>query len=516
MPGKRLSMRKIKEVLRLKFDCRLSNQAVASSCGIGRTSVREYLRRANEANLGWPLPEEMTDSDLKQQLFPPPPSLPSCQRPRPDYPEIHRELKRKGVTLFLLWQEYKEVYHQGYQYSRFCELYRTWAGTIDLPMRQTHKAGEKLFVDYAGQTMPVVDRSTGEITPAQIFVATSGAGNYTYAEAGWTQTLPDWIASHVRTFAFMGGVHELVIPDNLRSGVSKACRYEPDINPTYHEMARHYGTAVMPARVRRPKDKAKVEAGVPGAERYILARLRNHTFFSLAELNQAIRVLLTAYNNRSFQKLPGSRRSVFESLEQPALRPLPDQPYQYAEWKKATVNIDYHIELHRHYYSVPYQLVRQKVDVRWTNRTVECFHNGRRVSSHLRSDRAGHHTTITEHMPKAHQQYAEWTPERLVLWANKSGEATRGVVEQIMASRSHPQQGFRSTLGIMRLGKRYDFDRLEAACRRALAINALSYRSIASILKHGLDKQPKPQQRPQLPAIEHANVRGAQYYQQGN
>jgi transposase len=509
-------MRKIKEVLRLKHDCRLSHQAIAASCGIGRSSVREYLRRAQEADLGWPLPADMTDSALERKLFPPPPSIPASQRPLPDCAAIHRELKGKGVTLFLLWQEYKEAYPEGYQYSRFCDLYRAWAGTVDLPMRQDHKAGEKLFVDYAGQTVPVVDRSTGEIREAQIFVATSGASNYTYAEATWTQTLPDWIGSHVRAFAFMGGVHELVIPDNLRSGVSKACRYEPDANPTYQEMARHYGTAVLPARVRRPKDKAKVESGVLGVERQILARLRHHTFFSLAELNQAIRGLLTEYNNRPFQKLPGSRRSLFETLDQPALRPLPPQRYEYAEWKKATVNIDYHVEVGRHYYSVPYQLVKQRVDVRVTHTTVECFHNGRRVASHRRSDLAGRHTTVTEHMPRAHREYAEWTPERLVRWASQSGGATAEVVERILSSRPHPQQGFRSCLGIMRLGKRYGPDRLEAACARASAINATSYKSIESILKKGLDKQPLPPRQRQRPVIEHANLRGADYYERLN
>ena len=516
MPGKRLSMRKIKQVLRLKLDLKLSNQAVATSCGIGRTTVREYVRRAAGAGLSWPLPQDVTDSELEQLLFPPPLTIPASERSLPDWAEIHKELKRKGVTLFLLWQEYKEVHPAGYQYSRFCDLYRAWAGTVDLPIRQNHKAGEKLFVDYAGQTRPVVDPKSGEIREAQIFVAVSGASNYTYAEATWTQTLPDWIASHVRAFVFMGGIHELVIPDNLLSGVSKACRYEPDANPTYQEMAQHYGTAILPARVRRPKDKAKVEVGVQGTERQILARLRHHTFFSLAELNQAMAALLTEYNNRPFQKLPGSRRSLFETLDKPALKPLPAQRYEYAEWKKTTVNIDYHIELEGHYYSVPYQLVKQKVDVRWTNRTVECFHNGRRVASHLRSALKGRHTTITEHMPKAHQQYAAWTPQRLVRWASKSGDATKGVVEQILASRPHPQQGFRSCLGIMRLGKQYGFDRLEAACRRALAINATGYKSIASILKHGLDKQSMPQPQPPPPAIEHANVRGAQYYQQSN
>jgi len=516
MPGKRLSVRKIKQVLRLKFDCQLSNQAVAKSCGISRTKVREYVQRATAAGLCWPLPQELADSELEQLLFPPPLAIPASERPLPDWGQVHRELKRKGVTLFLLWQEYKEAHPQGYQYSRFCDLYRAWAGTVDLPMRQNHKAGEKLFVDYAGQTMPVVDRLTGQVRQAQIFVAVSGASNYTSVEATWTQRLPDWIASHKRAFAFMGGVHELVIVDNLRSGVSSACRYEPDVNPTYQEMAGHYGTAILPARVRRPKDKAKVEAGVLGVERQILARLRHRTFFSLAELNQAIATLLTEYNNRPFQKLPGSRRSLFETVDKPALKPLPERPYEYADWKKATVNVDYHVEIDGHYYSLPYQLVRQKVEVRLTNTTVECFHNGRRVASHLRSHIKGRHTTLSEHMPKAHQQYAEWTPQRLVGWASKAGGATKEVVKQILASRPHPQQGFRACLGIMRLGQQYGSDRLEAACQRALAINATSYKSIASILKHGLDKQPMSQQQPQLPAIEHANVRGAAYYQEIN
>ena len=515
MPVERLSMRKIKEVLRLKFNCHLNNQAIANSCGIGRTTVREYVFRAARARLSWPLPDELTDSELERLLYPPRLSIPASERPLPNWTEIHRELKRKGVTLQLLWQEYKEAHPEGYQYSRFCDLYRTWASMLDLPMRQNHKAGEKLFVDYAGQTVPVVNRSTGEIQEAQVFVAVLGASNYTYAEATWTQKLPDWIASHVRTFVFMGGVPELIIPDNLRSGVSSACRYEPDINPTYQEMAGHYSTAVLPARVRKPKDKAKVESGVLGVERRILARLRNHSFFSLTELNKAIWILLTEYNQRPFQKLPGSRRSLFESLDKPALKLLPLTHYEYADWKKAMVNIDYHVEVEGHYYSVPYQLVKQKVDVRLTIMTVECFHNGKRVASHLRSHLKGRHTTVNEHMPKPHQQYLEWTPERLVGWAGKSGGSIKKVVENILASRPHPQQGFRSCLGIMRLGKKYGQQRLEAACDRALAINANSYKSIASILKNGLDK--RPLQQPQLPVIiEHDNVRGSEYYHKPN
>jgi len=505
-------MRKIKEVLRLKWGCGLSNRAVAASCQVAPSTVLEYVRRAAGASLSWPLPEGITDMELEARLFPPSPPLPASGRPLPDWARIHQELRRKGVTLFLLWQEYKGAYPEGYQYSRFCERYRQWAARLEVCLRQDHKAGEKLFVDYAGQTVAVVDPNTGQSRQAQIFVATLGASNYTYAEATWTQGLPDWIASHIRAWEFMGGVSELVVPDNLRPGVSAACRYEPDLNPTYQELATHYGTAVMPARVRRPRDKAKVESGVQGVEQRILAPLRHRTFFSLSELNQAIRELLTPYNERPFQKLPGSRRSLFETLDKPALKPLPPERYEFAEWKKARVNIDYHVEVDGHYYSVPYQLVRQQIDVRLTATTVECFKGGRRVASHPRSSQKGRHTTLPEHMPKAHREYLEWTPARLVRWAGKTGEATASVVESILATRPHPQQGFRSCLGIMRLGKMYGADRLEAACRRALAIHAKSYRSIASILKQGLDRRPLPEKAPPLPAIVHANVRGAQYY----
>jgi transposase len=420
------------------------------------------------------------------------------------------------VTLFLLWQEYKAAYPEGFQYSQFCQRYRKWAGTLDLSLRQNHKAGEKLFVDYCGQTVPVVQASTGEVRGAQIFVAVLGASNYTYAEATWTQKLPDWIASHIRTWEYLGGVTELVVPDNLRSGVSSACRYEPDLNPTYNDLATHYGTAILPARVRKPRDKAKVEAGVQGVERRILAALRNRTFFSLAEVNQAIRELLEEYNERLFQKLPGSRRSLFETLDQPALKPLPGQRFDYADWKKARVNIDYHVEVDGHYYSVPYQWVGQPVEVRFGATIVECFHRGKRVASHVRSFQKGRHTTLKEHMPKAHRAYLEWTPERLVRWARQSGGATAEVVESLMASRAHPQQGFRPCLGILRLGQQCGADRLEAACARALATRAISYRSIASILKTGLDRQPLPKIPPELPPIEHDNVRGGGYYQSEN
>lgn len=414
--------------------------------------------------------------------------------------------------MFLLWQEYREHHPQGYQYSWFCERYRHWLGKQDLVMRQDHRAGEKLFVDYAGQTVGVINPYTGEIREAQIFVGVLGASNYTYAEATWTQGLPDWIGSHQRTFSFLGGVPEIVVPDNLRAGVSKAHRYEPDINPTYQEFAAHYGVAVIPARVRRPKDKSKAEGGVLLVERWILAVLRNREFFSLAELNQAIRGLLEQLNTRPFKKLPGCRHDLFTSLDQPALRSLPVTPYTYAEWKKVRVHIDYHVEVKGHYYSVPYQLVKQPCDARITEHTIECFYKGKRVASHARSDQKARHTTVREHMPKSHQQYGDWSPERLIQWAEKTGPSTARIITTVLSSRRHPQQGYRSCLGILRLGKSYGEDRLEAACGRALLLGTQRYKSIESILKHGLESKPLSEQQELNLPEDHGNIRGSSYY----
>ena len=513
MPAERLSMRKVREVLRLSWGGKLSARAVARSCAIGRTTVREYLQRAVRAGLSWPLPEGLADSELEALLFPPPVSAHHAPRPLPDWNALHEELKRKSVTLFLLWEEYKAVHPDGYEYSRFCDLHREWAGKLPVWMRQDHQAGEKLFVDYAGMTMPVVNQRTGEIRQAEIFVATLGASNYTYAEATWTQTLPDWIASHVRALEFLGAVPSLIVPDNLRSGVSYSCRYDPDANPTYRAFAEHYGTAIMPARVRKPKDKSPVELGVKGVEQRILAKLRNRTFFSLAELNQAISCLLVEYNRRPFQQLDGSRRSLFETVDKPALMALPPTRYEYAEWEKARVNLDYHIRADDHYYSVPYRLVKQEVQVRLTITAVEVFHNGLRVASHLRSYKKHRHTTKNEHMPEGHRAHAEWTPERVVRWVGKAGEATAELAERIIASRPHPEQGFRACMGIKRLGETYGTERLEAACRRALAIQSPSYRSVKSILENGLDQKPLATPSSAPPPIEHENVRGADYYQ---
>ena len=505
-------MRKVTDVLRLKWGCGLSNRAIAASLAIAPSTVWEYLRRARAAGLSWPLPEGLDEEQLEAALFATQGPPPADRRPLPQWPAVHQELRRKGVTLALLWQEYKAAHPEGYQYSQFCERYRQWAGKLDVCLRQDYKAGEKMFVDWAGQTVPVTDPATGRERLAQIFVAVLGASNYTWAEATWTQGLPDWIAAHIHAWEAFGGVAELTIPDNTKTGVSAACYYEPDLNPTYQDLARHYGTAVVPARVRRPRDKAKVETGVQNVERQILAPLRHRTFFSLAELNQALAERLAQHNERPFQKLPGSRRSLLETLDKPALKPLPPTRFEFATWKKAQVHVDYHVEVEGHYYSVPYQLVRQKLDVRLTAGTVECFHKGRRVASHPRSFQKGRHTTTPQHMPKSHREYLDWTPERLVRWAGKSGPATAGVVQAILESRPHPLQGYRSCLGLMRLGKLYGAERLEAACVRAQAIGAASYRSVESILKRGLDRQGLPEKPPPQPALVHANVRGADYY----
>ena len=508
MPRSRSSMRHIREVLRQKWELGFSARRIARGCGVSRSTVANYLRRAEAGGLTWPAAARLDDTQLERRLFPPPPS-PRAARPPPDWGAVHRELKRKGVTLQLLWDEYKAAHPRGYQYSTFCLRYRRWRSRLDVVMRQDHRAGEKLFVDYAGQTASVIDRTTGEVRPAQVFVAVMGASNYTYAEATGSQGLADWIGSHVRALQYFGAVPEIVVPDNLKSGVVRAHRYEPQLNRSYQEWGAHYGAAILPARPGRPRDKAKAEAGVLVVERWILARLRHGQAFSLTELNEAIGEWLERLNARPFKKLPGCRRSLFESLDRPAMRPLPARPYEYAEWKKVRVHIDYHVEIDRHYYSAPYALVKRQLDARITAHTVELLHQGRRVASHGRSPHRGGHTTVPEHMPKAHRAYAGWTPQRLVRWARKNGPSTAALIGRILAARVHPQQGFRSCLGVMRLGERYGEKRLEAACRRALALGACAYKNVESILKNGLDGKPLPPEAPELPRIDHGNVRYA-------
>lgn len=505
-------MRKIRETLRLHHDSGLGQRPIARCLDISRTTVGDYLHRAKIAGLGWPLPQELSDQQLYNRLFPPAAPASASDRSLPDFAYLHTELKRKGVTLMLLWEEYQADHRQGYRYSHFCDLYRQWARKLKISMRQIHKAGEKLFVDYAGQTLPIVNPHTGEITEAQIFVAVLGASSYTFAEATLSQNLPDWLGSHRRAFEFFGGVPELVIPDNLKSAVSKPCRYEPDLNPSYQELAEHYATAVIPARVRKPKDKAKVEVGVQIVERWILARLRKQTFFSLAEANATIGVLLTDLNSRPFKKLPGSRKEAFETLDRPALKPLPAQAYSFSQWKKVRAGIDYHVEVDGHYYSVPYQLRSQQLEARITATSVECFLQRKRVASHVRSFQKGRHTTVSDHMPKGQQEYADWTPQRLVRWAAQTGPRTATMTEAILASRQHAQQAFRSAMGLISLAKIYTPERLEAACDLALDGGATNYKSVKSILKTNLDQQPRQQSLPIIKPIAHDNIRGGHYY----
>lgn len=510
MANTRITMRKLKELLRLHYDAGLSQRAVARSLNLSNSTVHEYIVRFKGSKLAWPLHEAIDDQALERMLFPEV-GVAKRREDIPDWGYVHQELKKPGVTLVLLWTEYKQDHPGGYQYTQFCELYSRYASRLNVTMRQHHKAGEKLFVDYAGQTVPVTDPTSGEVRRAQVFVAVMGASGYTYAEATWSQTLPDWLASHVRAFAFLGGVPELVVPDNLKSGVTKAHRYDPDVNASYRELARHYGTAIMPARAKKPKDKAKAEGGVLLAERWILAVLRKRTFFSLEELNGAIRELLVKLNQRPFKKLPGCRQSAFERLDRPALKALPSVPYELAEWKKARVGLDYHVEADRHHYSVPYQLVGEQVEVRLTERVIEVLHGGRRIASHQRSHEVGGRTTLREHMPLPHQRYLDWTPERIMAWAERAGYETYCLFQAILADRDHPYVAHRVCQGIVRLEKEYAIERIEAACKRANLVGVTRLESLKSILAHGLDRLPvAPKSEPE--PIRHENIRGADYY----
>ena len=507
-------MRRVREILRLKHECGASDRAIGRSLGIARSTVALTLDRVAAAGLAWPLSATLGDRVLEAMLYAGAGSKQGMRRKaEPDWIHVHRELRRPGVTLMLLWEEYRTREPGGYGYSRWCDLYRAWEGRLSPTMRQAHPAGERLFVDYAGQTVEVVDGRTGEVRQAQVFVAAMGASSYTYAEATWTQTLPDWIGSHTRALAFFGGVPAQLVPDNPKVGVDRANWYEPGLNRTYLDLAAHYGTAILPTRVRKPRDKAKVEVAVLVVERWILARLRHRRFFSLAELNEAIALLVTDLNARPMRRLGVSRRDLFCELDRPALKPLPAQAYEYAEWRLRRVSLDYHVDIDGHYYSVPYRLIREQVEARSTARTVEIFHKGERVAAHLRGTGRGRHTTVPEHMPSAHRRHAEWTIERIQRTAARIGSSTARLIALILESRPHPEQGYRACLGILRLARQYGEPRLEAACDRGLDIGARSYGSIQSILKNGLDRQPRrPSRQNELVLPDHPNIRGPRYY----
>ncbi len=510
-------MRIIRDVLRLHFEAGLSQRQIARCLNMGLGTVSLHLKRAQQAGLAWPLPDTLDDGSLERLLFPNALATARSGYTEPDYATMHIELKRKGVTKQLLWEEYSQIHgDKAYKYSQYCQRYRDWALTLKRSMRQVHKAGQKLFIDYCGPTIPIINPDTGEVVDAQIFVATWGASNYTYAEATRSQKKPDWISSHVNAFEFFGGVPEITVPDNLRSAVSKPCRYEPVINESYLHLAQHYNTVVIPARPHKPKDKAKAENAVLVVERWIMARLRHMTFFTLAELNQHIRILLKDLNNRPFKKLPGSRQSQFELLDKPAMKALPAKPYQYVEFKLARVNIDYHIEVDKHYYSVPHHLVKNQVDVQATRDTITLLFKGKVIATHVRSPRQGAFTTNKSHMPIAHRKQGEWSPQRLHRWAQDLGPNVVRMVDAMVHHRAHPEQAYRSCLGLLNLSKSYDADRLDKACERALLIGSCYVRSVKSILIQGMDQLDLPLEKGSqdegATIQSHDNIRGPHYY----
>jgi transposase len=508
MPQERLSVRKIREVIRLHFEAGLSNRAIARACQMSNSTVGEYLERALKAGLSWPLPDGLSEDELYRRLYPGENSVqPGTERPMPDWDEVHRELSKRGVTLTLLWQEYREKHPDGYGFTQFRVYYQRWNKAHTNTMRLPHKAGEEMQVDYAGMTVAITNPETGEISRAVVFVATLPASSYTYAEIQPSQELPHWLGGHVRAFGFFGGVPQTICPDNLKSGVKTPNRYEPELNPSYQEMAEYYHVAVLPARVRKPRDKAHVENSVQNVERWVLAPLRNRTFFSINEANRAIAPLLQTLNEREMQHLGKSRKALFEELDRPALRPLPERPYEYAAWKTAKVNIDYHIAFEGHFYSVPYALVRQEVRIRATESLVAIFHNGQQVAVHPRSAIQGRFSTRAEHMPANHTFVAGMNADWLLHEAEKIGPHTTAYLSALLKSRPFPQHAYRSCLGILELARRYTRPQMEDACQALLAAHLLSYREVKTELEH----RTATASSTALPA--HENVRGSSYYQ---
>ncbi|HTR49948.1 MAG TPA: IS21 family transposase [Kofleriaceae bacterium] len=503
-------MRQSREILRQKWLLGRSHRAIAESLGVSVGVVGLASSRARDAGLSWDVVAAVDDDELERRLYPS--IVASPARAEPDCEWIHRERHRPGVTLELLHHEYLAKHPDGLRYTCFCDRYREWLDRRGLVMRQRHVAGDKLFVDYSGKKPHVVDALTGEVIEVELFVAVLGASNLVYAEVSASQRGPDWIASHVRALEFVGGVPAALVPDQLKSGVTRACRYEPGVQRTYEELAEHYGTTVLPARPARPRDKAKVEVGVQIAQRWLLARMRDEVHRSIASMNARIRELLVDLNGRVMRRYGRSRRELFELVERRALRPLPTSRFEYTEWSVARVNIDYHVLVDGHLYSVPHALVHQEVEARSTSDVVEILHRRERVAAHRRSHQRGGFSTIPEHMPSSHRAHADWTPSRILAWAEKVGVGTRSLCEAILHDRPHPEQGFRSCLGILRLAKRYGDVRLEAACARALGVRARSYRHVASILERGLDRVTSADGAEATRIIDHENLRGRDYY----
>jgi transposase len=503
-----LTLRKIKEILRMKWVLGLSDRQVAASLRIAHSTVGEYLKRAEQAGLDWEQAQMQEEAELKARLFPPK-RFGTQRRPEPDWEQIAKELRQKGVTRMLLWKEYLEEYPDGYGYSQFCERFRLWAGGQEAPvMRKPKKVGEEVQVDYAGLTMPIIDPHSGEIMQAEIFVGVLGASGLIYAEAQDSQALPNWICAHVRMFEFFGGVPRIIRSDNLKAGVSKANLYEPDLNPTYHELAVHYGTAVIPARAAKPRDKGLAENAVQQVERWVLAPLRKQRFFSVDELNQAMRPNLAWLNDRQLTGQTQSRRELFKQIEKDALQPLPDYRFEYLEIKQAKVHIDYHVNFKKHNYSVPHQYTRKTVLVRASERLVEIYYQDKRIACHVRCDRQGY-STEKEHMPANHRWVQGWSPERFAQWARQIGPQAEALIQEVLASRRHPEQAYRSCLGILKLANAVSPQVFEATCGLALESGSTSYKAVKRILETKKDaleasSQPEP--------IAHEHIRGQNYY----
>lgn len=511
MPQERLTVKKIKEVLRLKYEAELSNRVIAGACKVSNSTVGEYLKRAEAAGISWPL-GEIGEEELYQKLFPEKAVVTERKYPLPDWEEIQRDKRKKGVTLQLLWQEYKEKYPEGYQYSRFCEHFQRWKNSQIEPRRHIeHTGGEQMQVDYAGLKIPVTDPETGEISQASVFVAILPASNYIYAEAQSSENQCNWNNGHVRALEYFGGVPKIVVPDNLKTGITKPNYYEPGVNLAYQELAEYYQFAVLPARVRRPRDKGAGENGVQNVERWVIAPLRNCKFFSVHEVNLAFKEKLDQLNNKVMQSVGRTRRQEFEEIDQPNLRPLPEKPYEYAERKTATVNIDYHIEFDEHLYSVPHTLIHQKVDIHATERMVEILHHGKSVAIHPRNFRQGRFSTLREHMPANHQFMGDINPDRLLEWASRIGPLTSNLVKATLRSRSFPEQAYRSCLGILSLARKYPQPLLEQACQSVFEAKEFSYKAVAEELIY-LQKQGTAPLIEILPT--HENIRGAEYYQE--
>lgn len=504
-------MRKISEIFRQRYELKRSYRDIANSLNISISTISNYMWAANKAGIKWPLPKDLSEEELHAKIFLPT-TKQGTKKPLPDWESISKELRKKGVTLQLLWREYRAIHPNGLGYTWFCNCYREYEKSISPVMRQIHKAGEKTFVDYAGMTVPWIDPSTGEIHEAQIFVGALGASQFMFVEATATQQLPDWIQSHVRMWEYFGGVSEIVVPDNLLSGVTKAHRYDPDINANYQHLSEHYSFAIVPARVREPKDKAKAENAVGIVTRQILAALRHITFTSIGEINAAIKPRLFALNNQMFQKMKTSRRELFELIDKPALKPLPVERYQYAEWINAKIHIDYHFVFDDHYYCVPYQYIHHGVQIRATSKIVECFYQGKRIAAHIRSHIRYGYTTLKEHMPPSHLAHAEWSPERMSRWAKKIGPKTSEFIDHMIASRAFPQQAFRACLGLLRLGNQFGEQRLEKACIIALSVGATRYQQVESILKNRLDTLSHSHEQNDSIISDHENIRGSKYF----